>query len=137
MDIGTIKLLFDFGLFVLIWMVQLVVYPSFLYYQKNDLIKWHKWYTKGLSAIVIPLMIGQLITAITQLIEHMALETVVSLLLIILVWIATFTQFVPIHYKITNKEATDQLLKQLVNKNWLRTLLWTFILIWNLYFNWN
>jgi hypothetical protein len=36
MDINIIRLLFDAGLFVLIWMIQLSVYPSFLYYEKQN-----------------------------------------------------------------------------------------------------
>jgi hypothetical protein len=67
MDFNIIKLLFDAGLFVLIWMVQLMVYPSFLYYEKQNLVKWHNHYVKGLAIIVIPIMFGQLIIAIIQL----------------------------------------------------------------------
>tara|TARA_R110002167_G_scaffold61561_6_gene173672 strand:- start:3035 stop:3445 length:411 start_codon:yes stop_codon:yes gene_type:complete len=133
MDITLISLLFDAGLFVLIWMVQLVVYPSFLYFEKENLLKWHQQYTKGLSVIVIPLMFGQLITAIIQLVQFSSLETIIRFIMVSAVWISTFAQFVPIHTKITNHKATEKLLKQLVLKNWLRTLLWTLILGWSLY----
>jgi len=137
MDINIIKLLFDAGLFVLIWMVQLVVYPSFLYYEKQNLVKWHNHYAKGLAIIVIPLMFGQLIIAIFQLVQLSSIENIISLLMVCAVWISTFVQFVPIHNKITKHKATEKLLKQLVNSNWLRTLLWTLLFGWSLYFNCN
>lgn len=134
MDINIFRLLFDAGLFVLIWMVQLVVYPSFLYYEKQNLVKWHNQYSKGLAIIVIPLMFGQLIIAIIQLVQLSSIETIISLLMVCVVWIATFAQFVPIHNKITKNKATEKVLKHLVNRNWLRTLLWTLIFGWSLYF---
>jgi len=137
MDINIIRLLFDAGLFVLIWMIQLVVYPSFHYYEKQNLVKWHNLYTKGLAAIVIPLMFGQFIIAIIQLVQLSSIETIISFFMVSAVWISTFVQFVPIHNKITKNKVTEKLLKQLVNRNWLRTLLWTFIFVWSIYLNCN
>lgn len=137
MDINIIRLLLDAGLFVLIWMIQLIVYPSFLYYEKQNLVKWHNRYTKGLAIIVIPLMFGQLIIAIIQLVQLSSIETIISFFMVSTVWISTFVQFVPIHNKITKNKATEKLLKQLVNRNWLRTLLWTLILGWSIYFTCN
>ncbi len=137
MDINIIRLLFDAGLFVLIWMIQLVVYPSFLYYEKEKLVKWHNQYTKGLAVIVIPLMFGQLILTIIQLFRFPSSEKIINLMLVIVVWIITFILFVPIHNKIAKNKATEKLLKQLVNRNWLRTLIWTLILGQSVYFNCN
>lgn len=134
MDITIISLLFDAGLFVLIWMVQLVVYPSFLYFDKENLVKWHQQYTKGLSIIVVPLMVGQLSISILQLVQLPSLEMIIHLIMVSAVWVSTFVQFVPIHTKITNHKATEKLLKQLVIKNWLRTFLWTLILCFSLYY---
>ena len=62
----TIRLICDSGLLILIWMVQLVIYPSFSYYKQEDLFKWHETYTKRIAVIVIPLMLGQLITSSIQ-----------------------------------------------------------------------
>lgn len=127
MDLSIIRLLFDAGLFVLIWLVQLVVYPSFIYYDKQKLVIWHKQYAFGLSVIVIPLMLGQLLVATSQLLKFPTSETIIGFILVILVWIATFALFVPIHNEISKHRATDGLLKKLVSRNWLRTFLWTFI----------
>ncbi|WP_010228465.1 hypothetical protein [Gillisia marina] len=133
MEIATIRLLFDTGLVVLIWMIQLVVYPSFEYYNKVDLIKWHKRYTTNISFIVIPLMFGQLIMAIFQVFQLQNYKTLLGLSFIIAVWLSTFLQFVPIHNKIAKGLISDKLLSQLVTKNWLRTFLWTLIFGWSIY----
>ena len=129
MEIEILNLLFDSGLLVLIWMIQLIVYPSFLYYNKEALVSWHRKYTLRLAIIVIPLMFGQLLLTSWQWYQSQTLEMTMRLLLVIAVWVSTFVQFVPIHTKITQGKATNQLLKQLVHRNWLRTTLWTLICI--------
>lgn len=127
MKLSILRLLFDFGLLVLIWMVQLIIYPSFQFYSENDLLPWHEKYMVAISFVVIPLMLGQLITAIFQLIHDRNCFSIASMMLITLVWIATFTQFVPLHDAITSGKTTKPLLEELVFKNWIRTGLWTII----------
>lgn len=136
MDINSIRLLFDTGLLVLIWMVQLVVYPSFKYYNQQNLVIWHKQYAAGLAVIVIPLMFGQLILASIQWFNTSSTETLLSLALVVLVWMLTFIVFVPLHKKIAEHKATAALLKRLVVRNWWRTLIWTLIFCWSVYTNW-
>ena len=46
------RLLFDSGLLVLILMVQLIIYPSFLRYPLKNLITWNNIYTKRIAVIV-------------------------------------------------------------------------------------
>lgn len=130
MNISLVRILFDFGLVILIWIVQLMIYPSFQYYSENELLKWHEKYTVAISFIVIPLMFGQLITASLQVIGERNLFTIGSLILIALVWLSTFTQFVPIHNSIASGIANENLLQELVTKNWIRTILWTLIFSW-------
>lgn len=129
MNVSILRLFFDFGLVILIWLVQLVIYPSFLFYSKEQLIPWHQKYTVGISFIVIPLMFGQLILAILQLINEMTIYTISSMVLIILVWTSTFIVFVPMHNKIASGDGNTKVLHQLVKQNWLRTIVWTIIFI--------
>ena len=130
MTIEILRLLFDFGLLVLIWLVQLVIYPGFPYYSVENLLKWHRKYTVGISVVVIPLMFGQLITAILLLVESKTTFTIGSLILISIVWAITFSQFVPMHRKIDAGQSDKKLLKHLVKLNWIRSFLWTLIFIW-------
>jgi len=132
MSITILRLLFDFGLLVLIWIVQRIVYPGFLHYDAKNLINWHKVYTSRLTLIVMPLMLGQLGISIYQLIMEIDLYTVLSLIIIIVIWVATFLQFVPIHAQISKGKASQKMLDSLVKKNWIRTFLWTVLLLYSL-----
>ncbi len=125
MSLIILRLLMDVGLLVLIWIVQRIVYPSFLYYNSKDLINWHSVYTSRFSFIVMPLMLGQLGLSIYQLILTIDLYTVLSLIIILLIWLSTFLQFVPIHTEISKGKANQKMLDSLVKKNWIRTFLWT------------
>ena len=131
MTVAIIRLLLDFGLVVLIWMIQRIVYPSFLHYTSENLIIWHKEYTSRFSVIVIPLMIGQLGISIYQAIMVTNLYTVVSLVIVIIIWLSTFLQFVPIHAIISKGQVNEKTLNSLVAKNWLRTFLWSLLFVMN------
>lgn len=122
-----LRLLFDFGLVVLIWMVQLIVYPSFIYYSKADLIPWHNIYTGKITLIVLPLMLGQLIVAGLQMSQNLNWYTGISLLIILILWGSTFLVFVPLHGDISSHTFDEQTLTQLVNRNWVRTILWSLL----------
>ncbi len=49
MSLEIIRLLLDFGLVVLIWMIQGIVYPSFLDYNTENLAVWHRKYMNRLN----------------------------------------------------------------------------------------
>ena len=125
MELQIIRLLIDAGLVVLIWIIQLVVYPSFLFYRKTDLIEWHKKYTVAISYIVIPLMLSQLAIALQQIIINFDVFTSMYLLLILCNWGITFLIFVPLHAKISKGAYNNATLKKLVDYNWLRVVIWT------------
>ena len=131
MTVAIIRLLLDFGLVVLIWIIQRIVYPSFLHYSTENLVVWHREYTSRFSAIVIPLMLAQLGISIYQVITLTNLYTLLSLAVIILIWISTFLQFVPIHSNISKGNVSEKMLKALVRKNWLRTFLWSLLFVIN------
>ena len=131
----TIRLICDSGLLILIWIVQLIIYPSFSYYNREDLLKWHETYTKSIAIIVIPLMFGQLIVTIIQVYHNQDFYTITSSLLVLCVWLSTFLQFVPLHASISNGKDVEISIKKLKLHNWLRTVLWSFIFIVTFYFN--
>jgi len=125
MSLITIRLLFDAGLLVLIWMVQLVVYPSFTFYDPNNLKQWHDKYTKQITFVVMPLMLGQLATVGVQIWEDVTWYTVLSGVLVFILWLSTFMIFVPLHNQITTGDFNDKTLNDLVRYNWGRTVLWS------------
>ena len=132
MDLQVVRLLFDFGLFVLIWIVQLVVYPGFRYYTKENLITWHQKYTLRITCVVMPLMLGQLLLSGFQLWREVSFYTVISFIVVSLLWASTFLQFIPMHVSIDRSDFNDKTLSDLVRKNWGRTFLWTLLLILSL-----
>jgi len=131
MYLPIVQLLLDFGLVVLIWIIQLIVYPSFLYYRNENLVAWHREYTSRFSFIVIPLMFGQLGISIYQVSTYANVYTALGLVIILLIWISTFSKFVPIHTNISKGIASEKMLNSLVTKNWLRTSLWSLLFVIN------
>ena len=129
MSLEVIRLLLDFGLVILIWIIQRIVYPSFLYYTKENLLTWHKEYTARFAVIVIPIMFAQLGVSAYQLSISFNLYTIVSIVIISLVWLSTFLQFVPIHSNIARATVDEKTLELLVRKNWIRTALWTLLFV--------
>ena len=127
MHLLIIRLCLDFGLLVLIWIIQLVVYPSFKYYLRVQLFEWHQKYTRQITNIVLPLMLGQLVCAGIQLWNGFNWYTGSSCLIIGLLWGSTFLQFVPLHHQIDKEGFKEEVLEQLVQKNWFRTWLWTML----------
>ena len=129
----NLTLVFDVGLLILIWMVQLIVYPSFLYYERKNLITWHQSYTGRITIIVMPLMFGQLGLYGYLTFENPDAMNLVKFGLILFVWILTFAYFVPAHGKISQGKFSKEKLTRLVQWNWLRTLAWTLVTILSLY----
>ncbi|MDB4851410.1 hypothetical protein OAH61_03270 [Flavobacteriaceae bacterium] len=123
------RLLLDFGLCILIWMVQLIVYPSFLFFSDNNLFTWHKTYTKAIALIVIPLMLGQLGIAIYQVFLAQNIYTLVSIVFVVFLWGITLLKFAPMHQQISEGNTQIQLLKTLVQMNWIRTMIWTLLFV--------
>jgi len=134
MTIEILRLLIDFGLLVLIWSVQRIIYPGFLHYSANELVKWHRIYTSRLTFIVLPLMFGQLAVSIYQMILKANFYSVMSFIIVVLLWLSTFLQFVPLHSKISQGEVSQKILNSLVKKNWIRTILWTVLFLLSLLF---
>jgi len=128
------KFIPDVGLLVLIWLVQLVIYPSFKYYKTSDLKKWHNIYTQRITLVVLPLMLSQLVLSITLLfISNWANYHILDSVLVVLTWVLTFVIFVPLHQNIDKSKNTFESILKLTKYNWLRTILWTVIAILCIY----
>jgi len=115
----------NFALCILIWLVQLVIYPSFAVIEEAQFRQWHKRYTLRISFIVIPLMLSQVVL-LGRLIYQNSFNAVslIQGLLIFSAWVVTYTLSVPCHKKLSKKKDTSQI-KRLIASNWLRTVAWT------------
>ena len=133
MLIKEISNLLNFGLVVLTWMVQLIVYPGFLYYNAENLDRWHRAYTPAISIIVIPLMFGQLFATGYQLFKHPGYVSGSVFVLVLAVWVLTFARAVPLHNQIAVGSETEEAIRSLLGVHWYRTVIWSLIFILGLF----
>lgn len=122
--VGYFRFFFDSGLLILIVIVQLIIYPSFIHHQPKRLLIWHSIYTKKIALIVLPLMLGQLCVAMFQVYQNQNLDTVLYSAIVFFLWGITFTKFAPMHGQISNGRVDKEFLQKLVRLNWIRTTLW-------------
>ena len=87
----------------------------------------HKMYIKAIALIVIPLMLGQLGIAIYQVFLVQNTYTLTSIVLVVFLWGITLLKFAPMHQQISEGNTHVQLLKKLVQINWIRALIWTIL----------
>jgi len=120
-----LKILVDFSLVILIWLVQIIIYPSFLYIDSIKFKDWHQSYMQKISFFVIPLMFIQLGLSFFSLMKQIDLLSSLHLLFIILSWCFTFFLSVPLHQKLTEKGFDELILKKLIQTNFPRSLTWT------------
>lgn len=122
---STLTLLVDFGLVVLIWIVQLIVYPSFHVLSDQDFKAWHKTYSLRISVLVMPLMVVQVAFHGIGLYEEASALQIVAALLIAVAWIVTFTLSVPCHNALAATGKSSKVIQRLIRTNWLRTACWS------------
>ena len=125
--ISEIHSLVDFGMCVVLWLVQLVIYPSFLRIEPSELPAWHKAYTFRVSFVILPLMLGQLMLAILGLWGDPSILEWVAFAFVLACWILTFFVSVPLHRKIEQNDTTKETRQKLITTNWPRTILWSLI----------
>jgi hypothetical protein len=116
-----LEILVSASLFILIWIIQILHYPSFLFVDKTQFQSFELFHTKRITFIVAPLMILELIIGILNF--H-----VITTGIIVLIWLSTFFIQIPCHDKL--KLGYDQqIIEKLIRTNWIRTILWTAKLI--------
>ena len=125
--IPEIHSLVDFGMCVVLWLVQLVIYPSFLRVKTSDLLAWHKAYTFRVSFVILPLMFGQLVLAILSVLEDPSILEWLASAFVLVCWILTFFVSVPLHRKIEQNDTTKETRQKLITTNWPRTILWSLV----------
>ncbi|MDP5076755.1 MAG: hypothetical protein NWQ09_00900 [Nonlabens sp.] len=130
MNLEVWRLAIDFALFVLIWMVQLLIYPGFSHFESAGLARWHRIYTRNMTFIVAPLMIAQLGIAgyFFYAFPAMFATNVIYMTLTAACWITTFIIFIPLHNRIDATPHDRTISVKLTKLNWIRVVLWSLIL---------
>lgn len=123
--IHIVNVAVSWGLLILIWLVQIIIYPGLARIPADDFVQYHAWYVIRMTMIVLPLMLGEIIIAITWLfLEDNIFYPMVAGGLIVMVWWSTITFQVPIHKSLQAGKDRSKLTR-LVATNWIRTVAWT------------
>ncbi len=134
MMLEILRAIVDFGAVILIWLVQLVIYPSFLYFAPKDLKRWHIVYTQRVTFVVAPIMFAQTGIIAYQAVQSLNMLSIVSLLICISLWLLTFLKAVPLHQAIdVDEDGVEELCLKLVQINKKRTGLWTLLSLISIY----
>ena len=118
-----------------IWVIQIVHYPSFHFIEKELYTAFQKFHMNKISIIVMPIMLAELITGIMLLFDKSSKSffLITSLIILILIWAITGVFFSKVHSKLIFGYQ-ELVVNQLVVMNWIRTLLWTLRLFFLLCF---
>ena len=127
--ISTLTALTDFGLVVLIWIVQLIIYPSFHVVADRDFRAWHERYRTLISYLVIPLTFSQVGFHAAGLYEDISALRIVAALLVAGAWITTLALSVPCHNALADGGKSSAVIQRLIRTNWLRTVCWNAVFI--------
>lgn len=120
------ELIINWMLICLIWLVQLVHYPSFRFIARAQFAAFHQHHTSSITLVVMPLMLAELGVILWQLQANTNLwVSWVSLLLVIAIWSSTFLVQVPLHNQLALHGYQEVTIGKLIHTNWWRTLLWT------------
>ena len=111
-----------------IWVVQLVHYPSFHYIDRNRYGLFQEFHMRNISRIVFPVMFIELITGLllvqSPIFGNSNIFFYIAFILLIIIWFLTATLFISIHKNLSNGY-NKNIIYRLVNLNWLRTILWS------------
>ena len=110
----------------IIWMVQILHYPSFLFVDKKQYTEFQQFHMKKISYIIVPIMLLELFSGFGILfyIEKAQLSLYASLILLVLIWVITGLFFTKYHTELSKKYNRNTILR-LIRFNWIRTILWT------------
>lgn len=117
----------------LIWLVQLVHYPSFAFVYAPKFERFHAHHSRRITWIVFPMMTAELILAVALAARKLEPFWILNLSGLIFIWLATAFISVPLHNRLACAPSAD-LAARLVLTNWPRTLLWSARAIALLYF---
>ena len=112
----------------LIWTIQVVHYPGFLKVGAEQFTTYQHSHMRTISYIVIPLMLVELIAALLlQFLYHHSIPriTYLATAMVLVVWVSTLLVSSPLHGKLAARGFDPQVIQQLIDTNWIRTIAWS------------
>ena len=124
-QIALANLAVSWGLMLLIWLVQIIIYPTFARIPADRFRQYHRWYVKRIGLIVAPMMLIEAVGLVLWLFsDRFWLPGVIAALLVVVVWLSTFAIQVPLHKHLALGK-DEAAIRRLVNSNWIRTIAWS------------
>lgn len=123
MQLSHLHSLISASLCTLILLVQFLIYPSFHNIAEDSFRNAMEAHQRKISFIVIPLMVSELLLSAYFAFSTRSVASIASFLLVLLVWASTAFIQVPLHQKLLMGK-NHQLIKQLVQSNYVRVILW-------------
>ena len=110
----------------IIWLIQLIHYPSFSFIDKNMYSKFQTFHMNRISFLVGPIMILELLSGFYLLLFFYSESNffVINFILNILILNMTIIVFATIHKKLI-EGFKFSLFAKLISMNWIRTILWS------------
>ncbi len=110
----------------IIWIIQILHYPTFLFVDKKHYTEFQIFHMKNISYLIIPIMLLELFTGLYILLYNNMINFYFSASfgLLILIWLITALFFSKFHSELSKKYNRDTILK-LIRLNWIRTFFWT------------
>ena len=121
----SIRLVADSAMLMLIWLVQLIIYPAFYSIPSELFPDWHSRYMRTISIFVIPLMITQAACIGMQLLHDSSLIDLMSGIAVLGAWLVTFTISAPCHQRLQRDGKQADIIRRLITTNWFRTACWS------------
>ena len=119
----------------LIWLVQVVHYPSFHHIDQTQFRQFSTFHTQNITYIVMPMMAVELLSSLVLVIRNPDPFNLSMIALLAIIWLSTAFISVPCHNQLAhgyNAEVVDHLIRT----NWIRTIAWTIksaLLVWTLF----
>jgi hypothetical protein len=109
----------------LIWVIQLVHYPSFVYATRESFTAFHDFHSTRITWIVGPVMTLELVTAVALCLSSAASAFWwLNLGGVMAIWACTAFLSVPYHNQLSAAFSAEAA-SALVTTNWPRTILWS------------
>ena len=124
--LDSVRSVADSAMLILIWLVQLIIYPAFRSIEPAMFRNWHHRYMTTISFFVIPLMLLQAVCIGLQLYYFRNPLTLAAAAAVITAWLVTFSISAPCHQQIQKEGPEQDVINRLLFSNWIRTACWSF-----------
>ena len=121
------------GMTGVIWLVQLVHYPSFHFIDKERFKSFENFHARSITFIVFPLMLTELITCFVLDLPHP--WKLLNICGVLLLWLSTMLLSMPRHQRLSRYGYNHKITRELILTNWPRTIIWTLRSLILIYFS--